>query len=295
MARKSRSKKTAASAKEPKIHRRLEKSGGQQGYSPFLELPAEIRNTIYIYCQPDVPKRLVRKPLVPGSDPLPTRHAEVLGLTQVNKQVRDEFLPIYWKGVSHSVRFQDIDTYVNMLPDLPKGTIAIITILYGCPEGTSVDVAPLLRLCVEHPNLTVDFRRGDMRTTQTAVRSGMMRDLGPVRSYYEKRRGFIGFDDLLELIIAPSGNNARQKWLNFVDKAVKELYITFWDHNKHCVYGNRNSFPEYKEKRDQSPDVRIFMDPQWRRGSAGENCTNEKWIKKFGYSGPMKEYLRIYT
>ncbi|KAH7082870.1 hypothetical protein BKA63DRAFT_486297 [Paraphoma chrysanthemicola] len=76
----------------------------------------------------------------------------------------------------------------------------------SCPEGTSVDVAPLLRLCFKHPNLTVAFRRGG-RTIQTAVRSGMMRDLGPVRLWHERRRGFIGFDDLLKLIIAPNGKN----------------------------------------------------------------------------------------
>lgn len=66
----------------------------------FTALPAELRNRIYSFCQePDRPLRL--KSRTQGSDKRPI--GKYLALTQVSRQIRAEFKPMYRNKIGHAI------------------------------------------------------------------------------------------------------------------------------------------------------------------------------------------------
>lgn len=208
---------------------------------------------------------------------------EALPLAQVNKQIRDEFLPMYWQAFAHTVQFEDIGAYIRTLPKLPKdisGTI-VIDVDDEPGDGQSVDVAPLLRLCKKHASLNV-------HVTQRP---------GPGRAYSFKTprwyRGFLNPTNMVERIVASSEEPERAQWLKYVDQAVRELWITPMD---------------YFSEREYATDVRILVKAtcgeNWMGwGAAAPRCCHREsytvpddWLARSGYPGPSSmRYIHVHS
>jgi hypothetical protein len=117
----------------------------------FLDLPGEIRNSIYDYCEPTAPQKSVH-----GHDPgQQTISHTAFNLAQVNKQISSELLPLCVNEFTHRVQFADLPSYVqtSVAPhDAVSGTIDI-----GVEQdlSASVNVVSLMHLLRKHINLRV--------------------------------------------------------------------------------------------------------------------------------------------
>lgn len=119
----------------------------------LLDLPGEIRNVIYGYCS-DEPHTLAWK----GPRNLRrTADLNCLSLTQINREVRAEYLGFLANNFTHRVRPQDLIRYTDtfLVPySLAQGTLEI-DIGRTKWERKPTDFAPFLRLWQGLPGLIV--------------------------------------------------------------------------------------------------------------------------------------------
>ncbi|KAI4910855.1 hypothetical protein J4E90_007111 [Alternaria incomplexa] len=88
--------------------------------SPLLKLPGELRNRIYNYAQEPRDVHLTRKPTQQHEQTNKT-HRQFFGLTQVCRQLRSEYLPMYMAQTKVHIQCVDSLLYINTFI-LPTGT-----------------------------------------------------------------------------------------------------------------------------------------------------------------------------
>ncbi|KAI4666365.1 uncharacterized protein J4E79_002403 [Alternaria viburni] len=127
-------------------------SGSTNGHHfRFLDLAAELRNRIYEYAAEAPPRNIILKP---GNGP-------TISLTQVCRQIRDEFRKIYMQNVPFTVKDKDIKRFTNAFfawghtnqreLDGQRPT----RVIYLYPPTTNVDILPLLEVKIAFPKTEI--------------------------------------------------------------------------------------------------------------------------------------------
>ncbi|OAL57248.1 hypothetical protein IQ07DRAFT_652519 [Pyrenochaeta sp. DS3sAY3a] len=180
----------------------------------FLELPAELRNEIYSYCQTEpVVNRTKREPQECPSVPKTGFHA----LTQINHELRNEFLPLYHRNIRHYVDFHYIERYAETFLQHPETVSGTIHLILALPRdsGTydfSVDVAQFLRLCKKHKGLVVQLWHHGWQ-------------FGVKRTSWKHGHGTLL--QFIHLTCDESIYAHKARWTTYFDKAVVRLVIHF--------------------------------------------------------------------
>ncbi|KAL5442719.1 hypothetical protein PMIN07_004413 [Paraphaeosphaeria minitans] len=134
---------------------------------PFLALPAEVRNIVYSFCQE--PKLLALKPQISGSSY--NKIGEYFALTQVNRQIRAEFMPMHRKHTVRAtmdpwevVRFVDTFFPLHETGDDAATEVHIVLNLdpimgsvYDYLQIPRFDLKPLLELTIYEPRFCFSF------------------------------------------------------------------------------------------------------------------------------------------
>ncbi|KAH7130376.1 hypothetical protein B0J11DRAFT_566412 [Dendryphion nanum] len=179
---------------EPRVHKpKLQKKGIQKVLSasdassislrdfeaekpfPFLKLPGELRNRVYDYCVSTPQQALLQ--LLPrrhslrscqSPEKISKQHRKFTGLTQVCRQLRWEFRPLYMLAQEIGLDFTKINEYLNTFypPGTPENsragniTVAIsgrVTPFERRPEG--VDVCLMLDVWANSWRIEAGFGR----------------------------------------------------------------------------------------------------------------------------------------
>jgi hypothetical protein len=119
----------------------------------FLDLPGEIRNTIYEYCEPSASQKLVHSHDITRQTPAHT----VFSLAGVNTQLRSEFLPLCQNGFTHRVQFEDLPSYIETFVAPHDSVSGTISIGVSAPIKCPVDVTPFMSLLRAYPGLTIEI------------------------------------------------------------------------------------------------------------------------------------------
>ncbi|KAF1931240.1 uncharacterized protein M421DRAFT_417893 [Didymella exigua CBS 183.55] len=131
--------------------------------SLFLAMPGELRNRIYSHIVEDSLFRVLRKPV--WRQPRPADHIwnpnlwnPAYGLTQVCRNIRSEFLPIYRAANLDNVLPHELYEYIDAFLQV-SGTsddqIAGSVIIDFSANASILDIKPLLRLLREFKDLHV--------------------------------------------------------------------------------------------------------------------------------------------
>ncbi|KAH7093556.1 hypothetical protein FB567DRAFT_176069 [Paraphoma chrysanthemicola] len=143
----------------------------------LLDIPGEVRNRIYEVARKGfAPTVTLRSPFLDYSDeddvpPNPYVSRPFLGLTQTCRQIRTEFLPIYFRTLDVCLDYSDVYDYLaafiwqgqlNEGPKFDEFNICLsndIQTLYGHTENTyeRMNIAPLLRLYKTMPDFDLGF------------------------------------------------------------------------------------------------------------------------------------------
>ncbi|KAI4644918.1 hypothetical protein J4E93_005716 [Alternaria ventricosa] len=123
---------------------------------------SELRNRIYEYAA-EAPSRIIM--LKPGNPP-------TISLTQVCRQIRDEFRKIYMQNASFTVRDKDIKRFTNAF-FAPGHTNQWVLdgqrpsrVIYRYPRSTNVDILPLLEIKMSSPQTEVSVIPGPADTEE---------------------------------------------------------------------------------------------------------------------------------
>ncbi|KAF2437164.1 hypothetical protein EJ08DRAFT_691466 [Tothia fuscella] len=150
----------------------------------FLDLPPEIRNLIYDFSAPSrdrVPLGLrnTQFPQLPEDCSRP----DCFALTQVCRQVREEFLPLYYFRTGFQIKLKDMKAFhqfygknakklatfaktgqkyrigqISQLSIVLSNTISFDTTLFGLGQaGVGVDVLAVLKFANQHPEYALQF------------------------------------------------------------------------------------------------------------------------------------------
>ncbi|KAF1951542.1 hypothetical protein CC80DRAFT_553194 [Byssothecium circinans] len=136
----------------------------------FLDLAPELRNHVYDYCKDD---ESVFVRFLPHETKVSTGSFHALCL--VNKQVREEFSPLYHKYHEVFVPILDFGKYYRMFFSTNNNVSARIMLgimPHTNPMNSVIDILPILRACIQHPDLT--FR---VRNTQVYGRGACLEAL----------------------------------------------------------------------------------------------------------------------
>jgi hypothetical protein len=171
----------------------------------FLELPGEIRNAIYNYCEPTAPQNFVHGHKIDRQTPSHT----VLNLAGVNKQLRSGFLPLCQNGFTHRVQIADLSSYMQTFI-APHSTVSrTIEIEVEAGIKKAVDILPLMTLVRKHGGLVLEIK-----------------DSSPVPSPFEtaEQRQARLLIDLLASVFSSSSLQT-DKWAAYASKAVREVIV----------------------------------------------------------------------
>ncbi|KAF2818145.1 hypothetical protein CC86DRAFT_461225 [Ophiobolus disseminans] len=119
---------------------------------PFLKLPAELRNSVYEYCL--VPSGLKLK--FKGGR-CTDRDRSGASLTQVCKQIRNEFRPLYLGNIVY-IRLSEAERFVQDFLPLSSNMKAHVKLPISIARrrGTNpLDILPLLRSVINRETITV--------------------------------------------------------------------------------------------------------------------------------------------
>ncbi|KAF2634062.1 hypothetical protein P280DRAFT_37477 [Massarina eburnea CBS 473.64] len=122
----------------------------------FLDLPSELRNHIYGFCNE-------AGTVVAGCSPNapPATTGQFHNLCLVNSQVQEEFSPIYHTVQHVQLSMREVELYVRTF-FLQTETICGRLFLFISPTHhplkDDIDVLPLLRACAKNPDLDVTVR-----------------------------------------------------------------------------------------------------------------------------------------
>jgi hypothetical protein len=210
-----------ASAPQVDVFQFLQLPGGMydhdttHNWGTFTNIVSEIRNEIYSYCRPEGPQQLHHHPRPCRYTAGTVRKQSFLSLAHVNKQIRDEVLPVYMHGFNHSIKAKDIPAYAHAFPTLPKTATGTITIdvqnMLHEVDQNGVNFASLLRLRSKYREVTIDVTPDLDVNILTASTSGTI-------LAYTKQV-------LIHSLFTQPDTVRRAKWLAYADKAVKELWI----------------------------------------------------------------------
>ncbi|KAI4926198.1 hypothetical protein J4E85_006490 [Alternaria conjuncta] len=127
-------------------------SGSTNGHHfRFLDLAAELRNRIYEYAAEAPPRNIIPKP---GNPP-------TISLTQVCRQIRDEFRKIYMQNVPFTVRGKDIKGFTNAFFASGHTNQRVLDgqrptrVIYLYPPLRNVDILPLLEVKIAFPQTEI--------------------------------------------------------------------------------------------------------------------------------------------
>ncbi|CAA9962640.1 hypothetical protein PTMSG1_06014 [Pyrenophora teres f. maculata] len=96
-----------------------EEGASEEDNTPFhfMNLSGELRNFIYeLAAQSEPYGRVIRLEEADVSFGAPDLQRQYLGLTQVNRAVRNEFLPLYTQTYKHEILFADLPAYLASYP-----------------------------------------------------------------------------------------------------------------------------------------------------------------------------------
>ncbi|OAG11619.1 uncharacterized protein CC84DRAFT_1170496 [Paraphaeosphaeria sporulosa] len=137
---------------------------------PFMALPAEVRNNVYLFCQE--PKPLALKPRT--SDSSYNKIGKYFALTQVNRQIRAEFMHMHREHIDRATMDPwDVVHFVNtffpseeMGDERPNAAInvhiainldPIMGSVYDHTQIPTLDLKPLLELTTNEPGFRFSF------------------------------------------------------------------------------------------------------------------------------------------
>ncbi|KAF1358584.1 hypothetical protein EJ07DRAFT_156796 [Lizonia empirigonia] len=179
----------------------------------FLELPAELRNNIYNMICDDEPIEYIRR----------TRSRQAhryLQLAQVNRQLRQEFLPIFHRDARLHFHFDNAFEFTRdfLMPKAAKfATSPVILDLDQVTEDSApVNFYPLLK------NITkrrIFLLKAINIPSQTPARPMLP-------SALVHAAGRIHLKTLLDALSAPPVSLEQKKWAQYFKCCVKELWIT---------------------------------------------------------------------
>ncbi|KAJ4351254.1 uncharacterized protein N0V89_006593 [Didymosphaeria variabile] len=135
----------------------------ERGECPLLNLPGELRNRIYDHVLDENKFRVLRKPKILKSKDHIFKtslwSSPGLGLTQVCRSIRSEFLPSYRAVTLGNVVPQELYEYIDTFLREPgkknEEVIGSVIIDFWANISSSLDIKPLLRLLRRATNLHV--------------------------------------------------------------------------------------------------------------------------------------------
>jgi hypothetical protein len=169
----------------------------------------EIRNMIYTLAVAHLESSKTRLVYCPSSGEPDRQRAsssvinegdwKFKGLTQANRLIRSEFLPIYGKNLKIEIGMEDLGRYVSfvcsnqyLIPlETYTGTLDVDVSSIG---DSMVDILPFIRLAVEAPNLTC--RASFQRETEIKVEPRLVSELNEFIS------AFLSHPDPSETLLA---------------------------------------------------------------------------------------------
>jgi hypothetical protein len=173
----------------------------------FLELPGEIRNAIYNYCEPTAPQNFVHSH--EGDHQYPEH--TVFNLAGVNKQLRSEFLPLCQNGFTHRVQFADLPAYAQTFIAPHSAISGTININVKAEIKKGVDILSLM---------TLDRKYGSLRHKIKQFFAFMFSLF--FRSETAERRQARILSNLLAHALSPSND----KWVAYASKAVLNVIVS---------------------------------------------------------------------
>jgi hypothetical protein len=182
----------------------------------------ELRNSIYALCQAQGPETLVRKSTAIEQDSV-SHQRLFLSLTHVNKQIRNEFLPLYMQDFHHNISISDIAAYTRAFPKLPKtvsGTIAIDVEKEHDKSG-EVDVAPLLQLLSKHAYLEI---RSSCSSSGTSTSTWSPIHLCSAPS--GETPSIANRCDLVKSLFAKPDTAQQARWSRYAQSAVERMWVS---------------------------------------------------------------------
>ncbi|XPS72762.1 hypothetical protein M3J09_004922 [Ascochyta lentis] len=134
---------------------------------PLLDLPGEIRNRIYKFAvekQPIFLSHITSKPLEELSKDRSEHCQQFFGLTQVCRQIRSEYLPLYrsrtkvtCRALPHNV-YDYIDTFLKRSGVKDEDVVGDLIIDFKAGRLQSINIKPLLQLSKKAKHFSVRIK-----------------------------------------------------------------------------------------------------------------------------------------
>ncbi|KAH6870342.1 hypothetical protein BKA58DRAFT_174778 [Alternaria rosae] len=240
----------------------------------FLDLPAELRNTIYDLLATTIGRKDYMPRTRSDADTASTRLKYLpwprlvrgdLSLAQTCRQIRSEYLPIYAASTKvhismHAFALAAEDLNVNKHEIcMPASHVELIVRLYGyhgCGYRPCHDIAPLLRLALRQPELEFKFK--DEECMREKVIKGEQRDTS---AYLTTLFSF----------------HTNPVWCDFFTDAVREVFMYPDDFE----YGPRKRAKVHIEVEEEYGE--LWM--QRRGARSGGQDKIDEWLPTVGLEG----------
>ncbi|KAL1610578.1 hypothetical protein SLS60_002248 [Paraconiothyrium brasiliense] len=175
---------------------------------PFLKLPAEVRNMVYdlaseesvddkdrdVYGPPSLTKRYIHQ--TPAGSFSSSRRV-FLGLTQVCRQLRSEFRPLYIERNEVCVRADESADYIKLMWQLAaegaptRGLITRVAADVSLGMNIDVDVLPILKVCGNRTAISARFFSRRVHSMSVGVHKSVNTDLKAL--FTEDRSKWLSF------------------------------------------------------------------------------------------------------
>ena len=195
---------------------------------PVLTTTTELRNRTYTICQEAGPDRLIHTPRVPGRKA--ARKDHFFHLAHADHQIRSEFLPLYMAHLSTPPRFEDASAWV--LDFLQPQAIVPneLTIEVGGSGSGKVrgSMLGLLNYLKQERSVKLRLVRYKPVVTRDPLTPSFLPPPRPPMHFYRGPQPprLDDLQSLLEQLIAPPTTYAEGKWEVYMDKAVKEVWVS---------------------------------------------------------------------
>ncbi|KAF9697902.1 hypothetical protein EKO04_004200 [Ascochyta lentis] len=191
----------------------------------FLDLPAELRNKIYEIICSGQPVKLSRRAHEVVRRRKSDQAHSYLQLAHINRQIRQEFLPVYYHNIVPHFDFNDTPEFVRnfLLPRTINSGVHIVTLDISRitqHNQRPINVYPLLKFCKADPSIELGFVRSP-HVEKPPFRSSL-------RLSYQVDISVPDFrtQALLRDLTSHRKTLAHKMWAQYFDRCVKELWIT---------------------------------------------------------------------
>ncbi|KAI8931078.1 hypothetical protein NX059_012089 [Plenodomus lindquistii] len=173
--------------------------------SRLLDLPGELRNRIYDYCAETITVSTTFCTSHPG------HKAEYRGLTQVCRQIRQEYHPIYMSGTTFEIDYKHISSYWNArYPESADQDVLatysgklIVQLDFTGSKYLREDILHLLQRLAQSPRISIRFEWEDPVDLGFDPTGALEHVNALFKCICEKRNMVADLDDCLLIIRLP--------------------------------------------------------------------------------------------